>query len=140
MIMEGYPEFEDFQDFSGKKIRFKYVYIDAGNILSLNALEETDYDVYRMYSSYNHESQANNLIKIREIIQRELNTRYFSDNEYDQFHRMNFDYFKGNIMTDKEDEVCIVVDGKKMNMIDLEKVITPCQGFQIEIRISDGST
>ncbi len=46
MIMEGYPEYEDYQNFSGKQIRFKYVYIDAGNILSLNALEETDDDIH----------------------------------------------------------------------------------------------
>ncbi len=43
-------------------------------------------------------------------------------------------------MTDKENEVYIVVDGKKMSMMDLERVIAPCQGFQIEIRISNGST
>jgi hypothetical protein len=47
---------------------------------------------------------------------------------------------KGNITTDEENEVCIVVDGKKMSMIDLERVIAPHQGFEIEIKISDGST
>jgi hypothetical protein len=53
---------------------------------------------------------------------------------------MNFDHFKGNIMTDNQDELCIVVDGKKMTMEDLERVIRPHQGFEIEIKITDGST
>jgi hypothetical protein len=47
MIMEGYPEYEDFQDHSGKQIRFKYVYLDSGNIFSLRALEDADKEVYR---------------------------------------------------------------------------------------------
>ncbi len=70
---------------------------------------------------------------------RELNTRYFSDTEYDTFRRMNFDYFKGNIASDKEGGACIVVDGKKMSMTDLENLISTHTGFEIEIKISDGS-
>jgi hypothetical protein len=53
---------------------------------------------------------------------------------------MNFDNFKGNITTDERDELCIVVDGKNMSMEVLERVIRPHQGFEIEIKISDGST
>ena len=53
---------------------------------------------------------------------------------------MNFDNFKGNITINEEDELNIVVDGKKMSMIDLERVIRPHQGYEIEIKITDGST
>ena len=53
---------------------------------------------------------------------------------------MNLDYFKGNITADKKNEVCIVVDGKKMSMTDLEDLLDTHQGFEIEIKISDGST
>ena len=140
MIMEGSPEYEDFQDHTGKQVRFKYVYLDSGNIFSLRALEDVDKEVYREFCSYDYNSQSNNLFKIRQIIKRELNTRYFSERNYDEFREMNFDYFKGNITTDKEYELCIVVDGKKMSMSDLERVIRPHQGFEIEIKISDGST
>ena len=52
---------------------------------------------------------------------------------------MNFDYFKGNITSDEGNEICIVVDGKKMSMIDLENILSTHQGFEIEIKISDGS-
>jgi len=140
MIMEGYPEYEDFQDHTGKQVRFKFVYLDSGNIFSLRALEDINKEVYREFCSYDYNSQSNNLYKIRQIIKRELNTRYFSDAEHDEFRDMNFDYFKGNITTDEEDELCIVVDGKKMSMTDLERVIRPHQGFEIEIKITDGST
>lgn len=58
---------------------------------------------------------------------------------YDEFNEMNFDYFKGNITSDKENEVCIVVDGKKMSMTDLENLISTHEGFEIEIKITDGS-
>jgi len=47
--MEGYPEYEDFQDHTGKQVAFKYVYLDSGNILSLRALEDTDKEVYREF-------------------------------------------------------------------------------------------
>ena len=111
MIMEGYPEYEDFQDHSGKQIRFKYVYLDSGNIFSLRALEDADKEVYREFCSYDHTCQSNNLYKIRQIIKRELNTWYFSERNYDEYSEMNFDNFKGNITTDEQDELCIVVDG-----------------------------
>lgn len=140
MILERYPEYEDFQDHTGKQVRFKYVYLDSGNIFSLRALEDLNKEVYREFCSYDYNSQSNNLYKIRQIIKRELNTRYFTETDHDEFREMNFDYFKGNITTDEEDELCIVVDGKKMNMTDLEKVIRPHQGFEIEIKITDGST
>lgn len=140
MIMEGYPEHEDFQNHNGKQIRFKYVYLDSGNIFSLRALEDADKEVYREFCSYDYNSQSNNLFKIRQIIKRELNTRYFSESNYDEFGEMNFDYFKGNITTDERDELCIVVDGKKMSMDALHRVIRPHQGFEIEIKITDGST
>jgi len=102
--MDGYPEFEDYQDHKGKQVRFKYVYLDSGNIFSLRALEDANKEVCREFCSYDYNSQSNNLYKIRQIIKRELNTRYFTEAEHDKFGEMNFDYFKGNITTDEEDE------------------------------------
>jgi len=138
--MKGYPEYEDFQDFNGKQIRFKFVYHDAGNVFTLRAYEESRAEVSREFCVYDQINPANNLYKIRQIIKRELNTRYFSDTEHDEFGDMNFDKFKGNITSDKKNEVCIVVDGKKMSMTDLEDLLDTHQGFEIEIKISDGST
>ena len=140
MIMERYPEYEEFQDYNGKQVRFRYVYHDAGNVFTLRAVEENKAEVSREFCVYDQLNAANNLYKIRKIIMRELNTRYFSDTEYDTFRQMNFDYFKGNIASDKEGEACIVVDGKKMSMTDLENLISTHAGFEIEIKISDGST
>jgi hypothetical protein len=62
------------------------------------------------------------------------------DTEYDAFHYMNFDYFKGNIASDGAGELCIVVDGKKMSMNDLENLLSTHERFEIKIIISDGST
>ncbi len=140
IIMDGFPEYGDFQDYNGNRVRFRYIYHDAGNVFTLRAVEENRVEVSREFCVYDHINPANNLYKIRQIINRELNTRYFSDTENDAFCEMNFDYFKGNITNDKENEACIVVDGKKMSMIDLETLLSIHQGFQIEIRISDGST
>ena len=140
IIMDGFPEFGDFQDYNGKQVRFRYVYHDAGNIFTLRAYEDNKGEVSREFCVYDHINPANNLYKIRQIIKKELNTRYFSDSEHDEFSDMNFDYFKGNITNDNENELCIVVDGKKMSMTDLENLIDSHQGFEIEIRIIDGST
>jgi len=84
------PEFEEFQDYNGKKTKFKYVYLDSGNIFSLRALEAEEKEIYREFCSYNQNSQSNNLYKIRQIIRRELNTRYFSERDYDDFGENEF--------------------------------------------------
>jgi hypothetical protein len=140
IIMEGLPDQEDFQDFNGKQVKFRYVFHDGGNVYSCRAYEESKAEVSRVFCVYDQLNPANCLYKIREIIMRELNTRYFSETEYDAFHQMNFDYFKGNIASDKEGELCIVVDGKKMNMNDLENLLSTHEGFELKITISDGST
>ena len=140
IIMDGLPGFEEFQDYSGKQIRFRYTYHDAGNVFTLRAIEDNKGEVSREFCVYDHINPVNNLFKIRQIIRRELNTRYFSDSENDAFDEMNLDYFKGNITADKKNEVCIVIDGKKMRMTDLEDLLDTHQGFEIEIKITDGST
>ncbi len=91
--MKGLPEFEDFQDYSVKQVRFRYVFHDGGNVYSCRAYEESIAEVSRIFCAYDQFNPANCLYKIREIIIRELNTRYFSDTEYEAFRRMNFDYF-----------------------------------------------
>lgn len=63
--MDGYPEYEDYQDHKGEQVRFKYVYLDSGNIFSLRALEDINKEVYREFCSYDYNSQSNNLYKIR---------------------------------------------------------------------------
>ena len=140
MIMNGLPEFDEFQDYSGKQVRFRYVFHDAGNVYTCRAYEETEAEVSREFCVYDQLNPANNLYKIRKIIRRELNTRYFSDVEYEAFGEMNFDYFKGNISHDAGGETCLVVDGKKMSLNDLENLLSIHEGFEIRISISDGST
>src|SRR4030042_3087452 len=135
--MNRSPEYEDYQDYKGKMIRFKYVYLNAGNIFSLRAIEDNNKEVSREFSAYDYISQANNLYKIRQIIKRELNIRYFSDDGGEEFKDMNFGYFKGNITTDAKNEICLVVDGRKMSMVVLERVIAPHQSFEIEKKISE---
>ena len=49
--MKDFPEFEDFQDFRGNMVRFKYIPFDAGHLFSLNAFELTNKEVQQMFSS-----------------------------------------------------------------------------------------
>ena len=135
--MKDFPEYEDFQDFRGNPVRFKYLPFDAGHIFSLNAIELNNKEVQQMFSSYDEHSLLNCLIKIRETIKSELNTRYFEETQDDKFYSMNFDYFRGNIASDADDEVRLVVDGKKMNMTDLERILDAHNGWRVEIRISE---
>lgn len=133
--MKDFPEYEDFQDYLGNKVRFKYVPLDAGNIFSLNAFEINNKDVQRIFNSYDKHDLLNCLIKIRETIKMELNIRYFQEEPGDKFSDMNFDYFRGNLDSTPNDGTCLVVDGKKMDMHDLERVLDVYQGFRVELRI-----
>ena len=135
--MKDFPEFQDFQDFRGNQVRFKYIPFDAGHIFSLNAIELNNEEVQQTFCSYDKHSLLNCLIKIRETIKSELNTRYFEETQDDKFDSMNFDYFRGNIASDANNEVCIVVDGKKMDMTDLDRILDVHNGWRLEIRISE---
>lgn len=67
-----------------------------------------------------------------------LNKRYFTKERGNPFKEMNFEYFRGNITYDSEhNEACLVIDGKKMSMRDLERIIMTHEGFQIEVRITE---
>jgi len=135
--MKDFPEFEDFQDFRGNQVRFKYVPFNAGHIFSLRAFELNNQEVQQIFSSYDEHSLLNCLIKIRETIRSELNIRYFKETPDDTFGSMNFDYFRGSIACDTNDNVCIVVDGKKMDITDFKRILDAHEGWRLEVRISE---
>ncbi|HEY3275568.1 MAG TPA: hypothetical protein VGJ94_03025 [Syntrophorhabdaceae bacterium] len=136
--MDDVPDFDSFQDCRGKTIRFRYDLIDAGNIFSLRAREVTKSEYPRVFSAYDPASPWNALFKLRKRIPQELNTRYFTEEAGEAFGTMNFDHFKGSITTDSEiHEACLVVDGKKMSMGDLGRVLSMHEGWQIKVRITE---
>ncbi len=136
--MSDFPEFDIFQDYKGKEIKFIYTLFDAGHLFSLRAREDTKNDYVREFTAYDNKSPINALIKMRNRIREEINKRYFTDERDRPFKEMNFDYFRGSITYDSENSVaCLVVDGKKMSMHDLEQIIATHEGFQIEVRITE---
>ncbi len=136
--MNDFPEFDTFQDYRGKDIKFKYDLNDAGHIFALRAREVTKSKYPREFCAYDTVSPVNALLKMRHNIRQELNTRYFREEKGRPFDFLNFDHFRGNITMDTEaQEACLVVDGKKMSMGDLERVLSTYEGHQIEIRITE---
>jgi len=135
MNMKDFPEFEIFQDFNGTQIKFQYALLDTGTFFSLKAIEDSKKDLIRIFSSYDNVSLANTLEKIRKTIKEELNRRYFTESDNDKFNEMNFDYFRGNISENSDSQTCLIVDGKEMSMNDFEKLISPYNGFRIEVKI-----
>ena len=70
---------------------------------------------------------------MRDKIPQELNKRYFAEEKGIRFADLNFDYFRGNITTDAVTrEACLVVDGKKMSMRDLERILAPMKGGMLK--------
>lgn len=135
---DDFPQFDSFQDYRGKTVRFRYDLIDAGNIYSLRAREVTKSEYPRAFCAYDSVSPWNALLKMRMRIPQELNIRYFSEEEGEAFDSMNFDHFRGSITTDSEThEACLVVDGKKMSLADLERILSMHEGWQIEVRIME---
>jgi hypothetical protein len=135
---DSFPEFESFQDCRGKVIRFRYDLIDAVNVFSLRAREVTKSEYPREFSAYDSRSPWNALYKMRQSIRQQINTRYFAEEPGKTFGDMNFDHFKGSITVDSEThEACLVVDGKKMSMADLEQGLSSHEGWQVEVRITE---
>lgn len=119
--MDEFPDFDSFQDYQVETIRFRYNLIDAGDIYSIRAREVMKSEYPREFSAYDSACPWNALYKLRKLIPQELNTRYFTQEEGDAFSSMNFDHFRGSITTDSEaHEACLVVDGKKMSVADLD--------------------
>jgi len=136
--MSDFPEFDTFQDYRGKEIKFRYTLFDAGHVFSLRAREESKKDYPREFTAYDSKSPINALLKMRNKISEELNKRYFIEKRGEPFTEMNFNYFRGNITCDSEnDEACLVIDGKKMSMHALERIIATHEGSQIEIKITE---
>ena len=63
--MDDFPEFDSFQDYRGKEIKFRYDLIDAGNVYSLRAREVTKSGYPRTFCAYDHVSPWNALLKMR---------------------------------------------------------------------------
>jgi hypothetical protein len=137
--MDDFPEFDTFEDYRGKEIRFRYDLNDAGNIYALRATEVMTGSAYgRHFAVYDGASPWNALYKMRRRIPRALNIRYFAEEDGDPFGNLNFDRFRGSITHDDETKgACLVVDGKKMSMSQLDKVLTCYEGWQIEVRITE---
>jgi hypothetical protein len=133
-----FPEEDTFQDYRGKEVKFKYHLIDAGNIYSVRAREVTRSKYPRVFCAYDARDPLNALWKLRRRIPEELNKRYFAEEKGRGFSSLNFDYFRGIITCDSEaHEACLVVDGKKMAMYDLEQVLASHEGWHVEIRITE---
>ena len=136
--MDDFPDFDSFQDCRGKTIRFRYDLIDAGNVYSIRARQMTKSEYPRVFSAYDSASPWNALYKLRKRIPQEINTRYFAEETGETFSSMNFDHFRGSITANSEiHEACLVVDGKKMSMADLERVLSMHEGWHIEVRITE---
>ena len=52
IIMDGLPGYGDYQDYKGKKVRFRNVHHDAENVFTLRAYEENKGDVSREFCVY----------------------------------------------------------------------------------------
>ncbi len=137
--MDDFPEFDTFQDYRGKEIRFKYDLNDAGHIYALRAREVMTGSTYgREFAVYDGASPWNALYKMRRRIPQALNIRYFGEEDGHPFGNLNFDHFCGSITHDDDTKgACLVVDGKKMSMRDLDKVLACYEGWQVEVRITD---
>jgi hypothetical protein len=138
--MNDFPEWDTFQDCRGRNIKFKYHLIDAGNLYSLRAREVTRSKYPREFCAFDVIDPLNALWKLRRRIPEELNKRYFTEEKGVRFDSLNFDYFPGNITHDSDArEACLVVDGKKMSMYDLERILASHEGWQIKIQIKEES-
>jgi hypothetical protein len=104
----------------------------------VRALEVTKRTHPRQFCAYDARDPYNALWKLRRWIPEELNKRYFSEEKGRPFADLNFDYFRGTIGSDSDERgACLVVDGKKMSMNHLERLLASREGWHIEIKITE---
>ncbi len=136
--MSKFPPDETFQDFSGNSVIFKYYIHKQPGIVTIYAEEVSDSATARHYKMYDGSSEHMAWLRLRELIRQELNTKYFSSSSEDPFEMMNYDYFRGIIsQNENDDSPCFIVDGKLMTADNLLELLSAHVGHRFEIRLSE---
>lgn len=132
---KDFPMREEVEHFSGKKLAF-IIDCHHGHMgFSLRAREERAKDEGYEFGAYSETSPYSALGRLRQKMRRALATRHLSGaaGKYDMLHEQ----ICGHITWSQERGTALVVDGRRLALADLDKILSTHEGWNFELRITD---
>ena len=133
---DDFPMREEVEDFSGKKRVFTIRCHQGPLGFTLRAVEEhpKDEEGYE-FGAYSETSPFSALGRLRDKMRRGLSCRHIAGRA-GNFHMLH-DRIRGHITTDSQKGVSLVVDGVRLSLSDIARILESHEGWNFELRISD---
>lgn len=132
------PEREAFVDCSGQQRVFSLKCLEVATGWLVTATEITDNDFGYRFQAFSPLNPYIALGETRVKIRAGLATRYLSAAERDP--TLSHDILRGHIDRDQTtDSPVLVVDGRPLSMLDLERILSSYEGWRVDLRIIDPS-
>jgi hypothetical protein len=133
-----FPESEVFVDCSAKQRLFSLECHQVPTGWAVTATEVTDNDFGYRFEGFSPSNPYLALGQARAKIRAGLATRYLSAAEPEP--TLSHDILRGHIDWDRtSDSPVLVVDGRPLSMIDLERIFRSYEGWRVELRIVDAT-
>jgi hypothetical protein len=135
-VPDDIPESEAFVDCSGKRRKFSLQCLQVPTGWAVIANEVTDNDFGYRFEGFSPSNPYLALGQARAKIRAGLATRYLRAAESEP--TLSHDILRGHIDWDRTtDSPVLVVDGRPLSMIDLERILGGYEGWRVELRIVD---
>ena len=132
------PESEAFVDCSGKRRSFSLQCHQVSTGWAVIATEVTDNDFGYRFEGFSPSDPYLALGQVRANIRAGLATRYLQAAEPEP--TLSHDLLRGHIDWDRTtDSPVLVVDGRPLSMVDLERILRTYEGWRVELRIVDAT-
>jgi hypothetical protein len=133
---DDFPEREAFEDCAGTRRVFSLECQQVPTGWSVMATEVTDTDFGYRFESFSPSDPYIALGEVRGKIRTGLTTRYLSATEPEP--TLSHDTLRGHIEWDQNTgRHVLVVDGRPVSMLDLERILATHKGWRVELRVID---
>lgn len=130
-----FPIREEVEDFAGRERAFVISCHEGDLGFTVRATEEGRRGGGYEFAAFSETSPYSALGRLRDKMHRGLATRHITGSPGD--YQMTHDHLRGRISSDRNAGVLLVVDGIRLAMDDLAKILSTHEGWAFELRIVD---
>lgn len=130
-----FPLQDKVEDFAGKTRVFVINCYEAGIGFTVRAVEQGRKGTGYEFAAYSETSPYSALGRLRQKMHRGLATRHITGSPGD--YRMLHDKLTGRITSDGQGGVLLVIDGRPVDIDDLESILRGHEGWGFELEILD---